>query len=155
MPVSVKIEGLDAVINFTKQITIRLPRESNKLNEKLAKNTQNQAKLLLRSRYSKKRTVQPTGKLSSSIIAYQQRPTEWRVRMGNLPYALVQEYGHVWSGRRFIPKAGKGHTGEGFSVPDPSSFIAVQGKWFMRDAIEDTVQKSDKMIEETVKEVLR
>jgi hypothetical protein len=153
--ISVKIEGLNALINFTKQITFRLPRESNKLNEKMAKNTRNQARLLLRERYSTKRTVQPTGKLASSIIAYQQSPTQWRVRMGNMPYAMVQEYGHTWSGRRFIPKVGMGHTGEGFSVPDSNSSIVVPGKGFMRDAIDDTVQKSDGMIEEMVKEVLR
>jgi len=46
--VSVRIEGLDALINFTKQVSIRMPIEANKLNAKLARNTEQKAKQFLR-----------------------------------------------------------------------------------------------------------
>jgi hypothetical protein len=154
--ISVKIEGLDAVINFTKQVSIRLPRESNKLNEKMAKNTEMMAKTFLRKSYSGKRTVPRRGWLESSILAYQQRPTEWRVKVGPTPYAMVQEYGKTWQGRRFIPALGYGRISqEGYSIKSPGDSIVVPGKHFMENAVRDTENKVDKMIEETVKEVLR
>lgn len=163
--VSVKIEGLDAVINFTKMVTIRLPRESNKLNEKLAKNTESMAKTFLRNRRSTKRTVPPTGWLESTILAYQQRPTEWRVKMGT-PYGIMQEYGKIFMDRKFIPmkgiqKAGGmkgfgfGNSQEGISRVSPGDMIVIPAKHFMRDAIKDTEQKADKFIDDTVKEILK
>jgi len=164
--INVKVEGLDAMINFTKQVTIRMPIESNKLNEKFAKNTQNQAKRFLKSRYSSKRTAPQTGRLAASILAYQQKPEEWRVRVGggHIVYAMVQEYGKTWPGRSFVPAgtvmrgggtAGGGHSGEGISVRNPGASITVPAKHFMEDAAFDTIQKMEKMVEETANKILR
>jgi hypothetical protein len=155
--ISVKIEGLDALINFTKQITIRMPIESNKLNERLAKRTEMAAKDFLYNSYSTKRTVPPTGRLAASILAYQQKPEEWRVKVGggHILYAMVQEYGKTFKGRKFRPALGYGHSSEGYSVKDESSSITIPEKHFMLDAANETINAADKMVEETANKILR
>jgi hypothetical protein len=51
--------------------------------------------------------------------------------------------------------ADSGHTGEGISVKDPGSSIVVKGKHFMRDAVRDTAQRADRMIEESSDKIFR
>jgi hypothetical protein len=77
---------------------------------------------------------------------------------------MVQEYGKTWQGRSFVPAgtpmygggvAGLGKSGEGISVRNPGASIRVPAKHFMEDATNDTIQKAEKMVDETAKAILK
>lgn len=160
MTYNVHIEGIGDCIHYFTKVSKDFPLTADDISRTLATDTRTRARQLLTQRLSQKRrgygSPNITRTLESSMMVWQANKGHWVFRPWSgiaEMYGPLQEAGGTIHGWHFLPIKGAGRLGEGISLPGGS--IKIPPKWFVTDAVNSTVGRSDSIIEREMNKLLR